>query len=170
MLGRRTDRCRAWPNGRCLYRPLGRPVGSASHAEASGNGWSVPRYLSDLWPVGARVYVSRSARLTPQPAMDIWEGQAGSKLSDQSGERQHCVVVAAVAPAEDINAIALHVGKRRRLGKVVGHPDRLMVIWAGREVETVCLYLGIGSSISLTIYSSRHPSITSDTGVLEDLP
>jgi hypothetical protein len=32
------------------------------------------------------------------------------------------MVMTAVAPAEDVNAIGANIGKRRRLGKVVGHP------------------------------------------------
>jgi hypothetical protein len=36
---------------------------------------------------------------------------------------QHRVVMAAVAPAENVHAVGADIGKRGRLGQVVGHPD-----------------------------------------------
>jgi hypothetical protein len=41
----------------------------------------------------------------------------------QDSYRQHRVVMAPVAPADDVDAIGPDVGKRGWLGKVVGHPD-----------------------------------------------
>jgi hypothetical protein len=45
------------------------------------------------------------------------------------------MMVAPVAPAEDVNAIRADIGQGRRLGEVVGHPDRVVVIRARRKVR-----------------------------------
>jgi hypothetical protein len=44
------------------------------------------------------------------------------------------MMAAPVAPAEDIHAIAADLGKGRRLGKVVGHPDKMSAIRRKRTV------------------------------------
>lgn len=76
-------------------------------------------------PVRPCVNVLRPSRLAPQPAMYHRERKPRPKARDKHGRERHRVVVAAVTPTEDINAIALYLGQRRRFGKFVSHPNKL---------------------------------------------
>jgi hypothetical protein len=53
-------------------------------------------------------------------------------MRDQDGHGQHGMVMAAVAPAEDIDTITLHLGKRRRDRSFVAHRIRPAMI-RGKE-------------------------------------
>jgi hypothetical protein len=52
-------------------------------------------------------------------AGDHRERQRRSAMRDQDGHRQHGVVMAAIAPAEDVDAVTLHLGQRRRDRSVI---------------------------------------------------
>ena len=51
----------------------------------------------------------------------------------QHADRQHRMVVAAVAPREDVNAVGADVGEGRRFGQTVSHANRVTVIRRKRK-------------------------------------
>jgi len=68
--------------------------------------------------------IARPIRIhTLNPPVDGREQQPGAAVGYQDGDRQYRMVMAPVAPAEDIDAIGADIGKSRRFGKVVRHPD-----------------------------------------------
>jgi hypothetical protein len=50
-------------------------------------------------------------------------------MGDQDGDRQNRIVMEVLNPAENIDAVALHLGERQQNGIIV-HSDRLAMIRA----------------------------------------